>query len=142
MGAWRSAPVCPGAPGPQCLKWVLPCWGGGSWSEDSRVGEMAEAVFAGMDLNVEPAARAVEEIALGQGTALGFRAHWPCSVQVSEPLEPGLGACGAADSWRWSGQEKPSAVSASAAVVAAEACAVGGDSGGSPCPCQAGPFGM
>lgn len=134
--------MCPGALGPQCLKWVLPCWGGGSWSEGSRVGEMAEVVFSGMDLNVEPAATAVGEIALGRGTALGSRARWPCSVQVSELPEAGLGACGVAGSWRCSGQERPSAVSASAAAVAAEVSAAGGDSGGSPCSCQAGPFGM
>lgn len=75
MGAWRSAPACPGVPGPQCLKWVLPCRGGGSWSEGSRVEGMAEAVFVGMDLNVEPAARAVVEIALGREIALGFPAR-------------------------------------------------------------------
>lgn len=103
---------------------------------------MAEAVFVGMDLNVEPAARAVVEIVQGQGIALGFRACWPCSVRVSEPPGAGPGACGAVGSWRCSAQETPSAASASAAAVAAEACAVGGDSGGSPCSCQADPFGM
>lgn len=109
MGAWHSAPVRPGGPGPQYQRWVLPCLGGGSWNEGSRVGGMAEAVFAAMDLSVEPAVRAAEEIALGLGTALGFRVRWPCSVQLSELLEAGLGACGAVGSLRCSEQESPSA---------------------------------
>lgn len=102
---------------------------------------MAGAVSAGRDLNVELVAKVVAETAPGQGNAPGFRAHWPCSVQISEHLGPDLGACVAEDSWRCSGQENPSAASASAAVVAAEECAVGADSGVSPCPWQSGPFG-